>query len=129
MTGGWFGRYAYPEAGEPPVAFWAAIVEGEGGAFEGTTSESNMLGDGSDLLEAVLRGVRAGRTVSFVKAYDGASDAAHAVDYAGELDAAGELLTGRWTLEGLVGDFEMRRRHIDEEAEEQDRLEEADIRA
>lgn len=124
LTGAWFGRYFYPPVlAQPPVSFWAAIVETEG-RIEGTTSEPNTIGHSSDLLGAILHGLREGRQVSFTKAYDGASDAAHAVEYQGELDASGELLTGSWRVGGLSGAFEMRRTHAPDAAEAQDAREE-----
>jgi hypothetical protein len=129
LTGAWFGRFAYPPGtGQEPVSFWAAIVE-TGGDFEGTTSEPNSIGDSSDLLGAILRGRREGRLVAFTKAYDGASDAAHAVAYAGDLDAEGETIVGEWRVEDMVGGFEMRRTHAPGAAEEAARDEAVEVRA
>ena len=126
MTGAWFGRYAYAD-GQPPVAFLATVDEGDGG-FSGWTSEVNTVGDSSPYLNAVLAGERQGRTVAFSKTYDGASDVAHAVEYAGRLDATGELLTGAWRFAGGTGVFEMRRTHADGEEDEVERREAIDAR-
>ncbi len=126
LTGAWFGRYHYPPGSRrPPVSFWASIVE-TGGSFEGVTSEPNTLGHSSDLLGAILHGARSGRGVRFVKTYDGASDAAHSLIYEGELDAAGELLTGSWRATGWSGAFEMRRTHAPDAHEEAERSEEVE---
>ncbi|MFN3288478.1 MAG: hypothetical protein ACK40H_08510 [Sphingomonadaceae bacterium] len=129
LTGAWFGRYFYPPLfAHPPVSFWAAIVE-TGGRIEGTTSEPNTMGRSSDLLGAILHGTRTGRQVDFTKAYDGASDAAHAVEYRGELDASGELLTGSWRVGRWSGAFEMRRTHAPDAVEAVEEREEVTTRA
>jgi hypothetical protein len=50
--------------------------------------------------------------VDFVKAYDGASDAAHAVDYVGRLSGDGMMIIGVWSLADLDGSFEMYREAV-----------------
>jgi hypothetical protein len=80
-----------------------------------------MIGSTSDTLEAVLSGSRDGQAVDFTKMYDGASDAAHAVDYVGRLSGDGNSISGVWSLGDIDGSFEMHREAVWEgvaEAEE-----------
>jgi hypothetical protein len=114
LTGAWFGVYHYPYVADASVRFIAALNEVDG-EVSGSTSEPNSVGDSSDLLHAIIHGNRLGPDVRFIKAYDGASDAAHAVQYEGVLADGGELIHSRWMLAGMSGTFEMTRRHISEE--------------
>lgn len=119
MTGYWHGTFAYPAFEGPTTPFAANIVE-EAGALSGTIIEPNTIGFGSDELQAVIAGRRDGQAVDFTKTYDGASDAAHAVDYVGRLSADGRTVTGVWSLADLDGTFEMHRDAViaaDREAE------------
>jgi hypothetical protein len=91
------------------------------------------MGRSSDSLEAILSGSRHGSALDFTKAYDGASDAAHAVDYVGRLSGDGNSITGVWSLADADGAFEMHREAVWEEAEGQEarwyrRAEEEDSR-
>ncbi len=63
----------------------------------------------------MLSGSRQGSSVDFTKVYDGASDAAHAVDYVGRLSADGNTISGVWSLEDMDGSFEMHREAVWEE--------------
>ena len=108
MSGLWEGAFAYPAYQGPTTPFVASIEESEG-TLTGTIMEPNTMGWSSEELEAVLNGARNGRSVDFTKAYDGSSDAAHAVDYVGQLSDDGNLVTGVWSLAELDGTFEMRR--------------------
>jgi hypothetical protein len=108
MTGLWEGTFAYPSFQGPTTPFVASIEESDG-SLTGSIMEPNTIGWSSEELEAVLNGARNGRSVDFTKAYDGSSDAAHAVDYVGQLSDDGELVTGVWSLQELDGTFEMRR--------------------
>jgi hypothetical protein len=108
MSGLWEGAFAYPAYQGPTTPFVASIEETDG-ALTGTIMEPNTMGWSSEELEAVLNGARNGRSVDFTKAYDGSSDAAHAVDYVGQLSDDGNLVTGVWSLAELDGTFEMRR--------------------
>jgi len=108
MNGLWEGAFAYPAYQGPTTPFVASIEESDG-ALSGTIMEPNTMGWSSEELEAVLNGARNGRSVDFTKAYDGSSDAAHAVDYVGQLSDDGNLVTGVWSLAELDGTFEMRR--------------------
>lgn len=119
ITGAWWGRYQMP--GARAVAFWALLSESEGG-LTGTTSERYPPGTDGEIVNAVVRGTRAGATVAFVKAYDGAGPFAHAVAYQGTLAPGGERITGRWTIARTSAAFEMRRTLPDANEEAVERL-------
>ena len=108
LGGRWDGTYAYPGGIGPKTPFVAELTE-EGGAVAGTIVEPNLMGPGSDTLTSIVRGTRAGTAVDFTKTYDGASDAAHSVDYVGQLSADGTAITGVWSLDKMDGSFEMHR--------------------
>ncbi|HEY0085492.1 MAG TPA: hypothetical protein VGB65_06240 [Allosphingosinicella sp.] len=95
LSGLWMGSYAYAFGGAVP---FLAKIEDRDGALSGTIIEPNTMGESSDSLEAILQGSRHGRAVDFTKAYDGASDAAHAVDYVGRLSgtAPASPACGAW---------------------------------
>ena len=114
ISGLWMGRYSYPGGAGPTTPFLAKI-EDHDGALRGTIIEPNLIGPSSDSLQAVLSGSRQGSAVDFTKLYDGASDAAHAVDYVGRLSADGNTISGVWSLENLDGSFEMHREAVWEE--------------
>ena len=118
ISGLWMGSYSYPWP-QASVPFLARI-EDRDGALTGTIIEPNTMGASSDSLEAILSGSRHGSAVDFTKAYDGASDAAHAVDYVGRLSGNGNSITGVWSLEDLDGAFEMYREAVWEEKEGQE---------
>jgi hypothetical protein len=117
ISGLWMGHYSYAFGGG--VAFLASIEDADG-ALSGTIIEPNTMGRSSDSLEAILSGSRHGSAVDFTKAYDGASDAAHAVDYVGRLSGDGNSITGVWSLADADGAFEMHREAVWEEAEGQE---------
>jgi hypothetical protein len=106
------GSYSYPLGGSVP---FLARIEDHDGALSGTMIEPNTMGGSSDSLEAILSGSRQGSAIDFVKAYDGASDAAHAVDYVGRLSADGNSIAGVWSLADTDGVFEMHREAVWEE--------------
>ena len=114
LSGLWMGRYSYPGGSGPTTPFLARIEDNDG-ALSGTIIEPNLMGPSSDSLEAVLSGSRTGSAVDFTKVYDGASDAAHAVDYVGRVSADGNIVTGVWSLEAQDGSFEMYREAVWEE--------------
>ena len=116
LSGFWVGRYAYDGGFGKPVSFLANVKD-DGGALSGTISEPNQMGVSSDELHAIISGSREGSDIFFVKAYDGASDAAHRVDYAGMVNAQGTEISGHWILSGTSGTFTMTR-EIVVEAEE-----------
>jgi hypothetical protein len=115
IGGLWLGSFAYPGGAGPTTPFLAKI-EDRDGALSGTIVEPNHIGLSSDSLEALLSGSRQGSSVDFTKVYDGASDAAHAVDYVGRLSADGNTISGVWSLADVDGSFEMHREAVWEEA-------------
>lgn len=120
LSGFWVGRYAYDGGYGKPVSFLANMID-DAGALSGTISEPNQMGLSSDELHAILSGSREGSDVFFIKAYDGASDAAHRVDYAGVVNGEGTEISGHWALPGTTGTFVMTREIVnvaDEAAEE-----------
>ncbi len=114
LSGLWLGSFSYP-AGIGPSTPFLARIEDHDGSLAGSIIEPNHIGRSSGELEAVLSGSHAGGAVDFTKVYDGASDAAHAVDYVGRLSADGNSITGVWSLEHLDGSFEMHREAVWEE--------------
>lgn len=107
IGGLWIGHYAYPLG--PAAVPFLANIEDRDGALSGTIVEPNTMGTTSDTLDAILSGSRHGSAVDFTKAYDGASDAAHAVDYVGRLSVDGNSISGVWSLADADGPFEMHR--------------------
>lgn len=116
MTGLWHGAFAYPSYQGPTTAFVARIGD-DHGLLSGTIMEPNTMGRSSDELQALVNGNRNGQEVDFTKTYDGASDAAHSVDYVGRLSGDGRTVRGVWSMEGLDGTFEMHRDAVWEELE------------
>lgn len=125
LSGSWRGSFAYPGGAGPTTPFMATLVDDDGD-LSGATIEPNSIGLSSDQLEAIIAGSRAGSAVDFTKTYDGASDAAHAVDYVGRLSADGNRIGGVWSLEAFDGTFEMEREQVWEEVAEE-RLEEVPV--
>ncbi|HLL58815.1 MAG TPA: hypothetical protein VK391_02870 [Allosphingosinicella sp.] len=114
LSGLWMGSFSYPESLGPTTPFLAKLEDSDG-SLSGSIIEPNTVGSSSDQLEAVLSGSRHGSAVDFTKAYDGASDAAHAVDYVGRLSGDGNSITGVWSLADFDGSFEMHREAVWEE--------------
>lgn len=119
ISGLWMGSFSYP-GGRGPTTPFLAKIEDRDGALSGEMVEPNLMGPSSDSLEAILSGSRHGSAVDFTKAYDGASDAAHAVDYVGHLSGDGNAITGVWSLADTDGSFEMYREAVWEEVEGQE---------
>ena len=114
LSGLWMGSYSYP-GGQGPTTPFLARIEDHDGSLAGTIIEPNTIGRSSDELEAVLSGSRQGSAVDFTKLYDGESDAAHAVDYVGQVSGDGNRVSGVWSLAETDGAFEMRREAVWEE--------------
>jgi hypothetical protein len=108
------GSFSYPANLGPTTPFLARI-EDHDGRLAGDIVEPNTIGASSGQLQSFLSGSRQGSAIDFVKAYDGASDAAHAVDYVGRLSGDGMAITGVWSLADLDGPFEMYREAVWEE--------------
>jgi hypothetical protein len=114
LSGLWMGSYSYP-GGQGPTTPFLARIENHDGSLVGTIIEPNTMGRSSDELEAVLSGSRQGSAVDFTKLYDGESDAAHAVDYVGQVSGEGNSVSGVWSLADADGSFEMHREAVWEE--------------
>lgn len=114
LGGLWLGSYSYPDGLGPTTPFLASLAD-DCGALSGTIIEPNTIGPSSKELGAVISGSRAGAAVDFTKVYDAASDAAHAVDYVGQLSGDGNTISGVWSLEDMDGTFEMHREAVWEE--------------
>ena len=115
IAGLWMGHYAYPSPQMGSPTPFLARIDDTDGALSGTIIEPNTIGPSSDSLEAILSGSRMGSAVDFTKVYDGASDAAHAVDYVGRLSDDGNTIAGVWSLAEFDGSFEMHREAVWEE--------------
>ncbi|MFM5925272.1 MAG: hypothetical protein ACKOPG_13905 [Novosphingobium sp.] len=99
LSGRWRGIFNYPRA-YPPTQFSAEIREHQG-SFDGETAElGSVLRDAGQQLSAFISGVRDGRSVTFVKSYDGVSKARSSVRYDGKLAADGNEITGTWQIPG-----------------------------
>jgi len=109
LSGKWDGIYAYPavpEAG-PATPFLAEIAD-HGGHISGTIIEPNEFR--RETAHASLEGVRAGRSVEFLKTYQAAGEAYdEPVAYAGSLSADGNVISGHWMMSAWSGPFEMTR--------------------
>lgn len=114
LTGFWVGRYSY-DGGIGDAVQFLVLLDEQGGALSGTISEPNSIGLSSRELHAFLSGHRNGADIAFAKTYDGASDAAHRVDYQGRLNSEATEIVGRWTIAPEGGDFTMRRELLDEQ--------------
>ena len=100
LTGVWHGLYTYPYGGVS-VSFVATLIE-SGASLSGSTHEPSVLGDGPGaMLYAMLEGSREGRTVSFIKTYQGAGPNFSAVEYDGALNGDGTEIEGRWNIPGV----------------------------
>jgi hypothetical protein len=117
LSGLWLGSFSYPGSARPTTPFMAKLSDARG-SLSGETVEPNRMGLSSETLEAFIRGVRDGSAVDFTKTYDGASDAAHSVDYVGQISDDGNRISGVWSLEDADGTFEMYREAVWEEAED-----------
>jgi hypothetical protein len=116
LSGLWLGSFSYPAGQGPTTPFMARLVDA-GGALSGETVEPNTIGLSAETLDAFIVGRRDGASVDFTKTYDGAADAAHSIDYVGQLSEGGNRIAGVWSMEEMDGTFEMYREAVWEEAE------------
>jgi hypothetical protein len=99
LSGGWQGLYSYP-SGREPVAFSAELRE-SGGWIEGGVREVGQSGEAAGLeLNSTLQGRRTGRSVTFLKLYDGSFRRYDTVRYEGEVSDDGAEISGAWTVPG-----------------------------
>jgi hypothetical protein len=108
LTGVWQGRFSYGAA--EGCAFVATLME-LGPHLSGSTHEPNVSGRGDeDHLFAMIEGRRNGRSLSFMKTYDGSAGWTHSVAYEGRVSSDGTEIEGRWSIgDGLAGTFLMLR--------------------
>jgi hypothetical protein len=109
MTGLWHGTYVYPSFQGPTTPFVASLDD-QGGHIGGTTLEPNLqsIPGEPEELNATLVGTRKGRSIDFIKTYDGEvfNDS---IDYVGQLSNDGTTVTGVWSNNDMDGTFEMHR--------------------
>jgi hypothetical protein len=123
VTGVWYGSWGADSRGVRPNSF-IALFEEFGGAVSGSISEPDLHGEMT--LHAIVAGHRAGGTIEWIKQYDGAGRLAHAVTYAGQVNADATEISGEWRLPRHSGAFRMTREKFTEEELEAE--EEAEIR-
>lgn len=109
VTGVWDGIFSYPRA-MPPNNFTAELRE-ENGRIVGETREpSDSPRDEASELHAFVEGTRSGTDVAFTKFYD-SQRRLRPIIYHGTLDADGNEISGRWTVQNdWSGMFLMTRR-------------------
>jgi len=105
LAGIWYGRY--DASGFAETNTFVAQLDDRDGAISGTITEPDTSGQ-SDLRRAFVSGNRTGSHLQFVKQYDGGV-LAHAVRYAGEINADATEVSGHWVIVRHHGIFTMRR--------------------
>jgi hypothetical protein len=99
LSGVWHGQYSYPR-NRAPVPFVATLTESNGW-LTGATEETGVAGDARGLtITATLQGRRTGRSVTWLKIYDGSFRLYDSVQYAGDINGDGTEIEGRWTVPG-----------------------------
>ena len=109
VTGQWDGQFSYPHT-LAPDSFSASLFE-SGGRVGGSVTERALSGaHAGECFIATVRGERNGQRVRFTKTYEDGLRA-HAVLYAGTLNADGSEIEGEWRIAGSwSGPFLMIRR-------------------
>ena len=119
LSGVWYGRYTGDYCGQDNG--FIAVLEEQGGAFDGSISEPDDE-HGGGTRRADVTGRRSGNELSFLKQYDGSGGLTHAVRYLGRVNDEGTEVTGVWAVDWLRGRFVMEREKFSaeelEEAEE-----------
>ncbi len=109
LSGQWNGTFTYPANLGPATPFLLDMRD-LNGALSGQIIEPEQFYGAMVTLNAVLFGVRSGRTVDFTKKYIDPPDGyEYPVDYVGRLSADGLIVSGVWSLPGADGSFEMHR--------------------
>lgn len=115
LTGTWQGIYFYPPEWEMASCDFVARLVETGSQFFGSITEtvSEDIAFQTDQ-GAYVEGTRDGRSITFVKSYDGSGDWAHKVTYQGELSHDGDEINGKWSItergQTVTGPFFMTRR-------------------
>ncbi|MCC6920603.1 MAG: hypothetical protein IT548_15505 [Alphaproteobacteria bacterium] len=103
LTGVWDGLYRYPAGIRTPESTFTAVLFDGGGALSGTIHETMKLGAHDIPASAFLEGRVAGRTVTFLKTYDGSGGQSHSVSYDGTLGDNGDEIEGEWRIHADFG--------------------------
>jgi hypothetical protein len=106
LSGVWYGRYTGDYCGQDNG--FIAVLEEQGGAFDGSISEPDDK-RGTGTRHADVSGRRSGNRLAFVKQYDGSGGFTHAVRYAGRVNDEGTEVSGAWAAGWLTGRFVMER--------------------
>jgi hypothetical protein len=117
VSGVWYGRWNSTDPDVRPGSF-IAVLEETGGAVDGSVSEPDP--DGGAPINAAISGGRSGAQIHWIKQYDGRK-LAHAVYYAGMVNADATEIGGGWRLEVWSGSFTMQREKFSIEELEDDR--------
>jgi hypothetical protein len=107
LEGTWQGVYVN---NAEPTRFTAAF-RSAGGRFSGSIVEPNGISRAPFYLysDVVGRFEIDGRTVSFVKTYNGVGGLSHSVLYQGVVSDDGRQIAGTWSIGAVSGPFEMAR--------------------
>lgn len=127
LSGVWQGLFSYPDGrNRDPVSFVATLAELDGW-IDGTTEEPGATAETSGLaLRATIQGRRTGRTLTFLKLYDGRPRGYDTVTYQGAINDDASEIEGRWSIPGnWSGSFLMIRSSRPEVALEREAAEEA----
>ncbi|HZZ88098.1 MAG TPA: hypothetical protein VFE13_07155 [Caulobacteraceae bacterium] len=101
LSGVWQGLYSYPAwRRREPISFTARLVEMDGW-IDGTTEETGAVGTATGKpLRAIIQGRRTGRSITFLKLYDGGHRQYDSVRYEGEIRCEGAEVEGVWSIPG-----------------------------
>jgi hypothetical protein len=108
LTGVWQGQFS--QVVGPGCSFTATLME-LGPYLSGSTHEpGDSRGGVAEDRFAFIEGARNGRSIRFVKTYDGSGGWTHSVAYEGKLSNDGTEIEGHWAIEGRAsGTFLMLR--------------------
>ena len=121
LSGQWNGTYAYSRDQGPATPFLVDLVD-DNAAITGTLIEPEAFFGTNETLRAVVVGRRTGSAIAFTKTYVRAPEGYEfPVSYRGTIAEDSLTITGRWSLLGQSGPFEMHRdaaREVRSESEE-----------
>ncbi len=108
IKGLWNGSYRYSASEEIGATPFKARLAYSDGVLSGVILEVHLHKD-SDI-RAKIEGIFDGKRVQFTKQYlEAGLEYQRAVEYQGEVDEDGCMITGTWSLPDDSGTFEMRR--------------------
>lgn len=107
LSGTWQGGYVAATSAD--ANHFNVKLTQQGAKLTGTLTEFNAISDpvATMFLTSTLTGAVEGRSVRFVKTYDGSGGVSHSVTYRGELDPNGRRIRGTYDAGGALGAFEM----------------------